>query len=396
VNSILYLQRTIGNQAVQRMLQTHAEESGVTAAASPRFGYHFSQIPLYPREAGAIQIQMPPVFPAPRLPGPIQANLNVGAIDDRLEHEADRVADQVVRMPAAKVSVAASSPQVSRNCGACEDEEKLRKKPGGPRVAGGEAPAIVHEVLCSPGQPLDAATRAYFEPRFGHDFSHVRVHTGTSAEQSARDVNAHAYTVGHDIAFGPGRSAPGTQEERRLIAHELTHVVQQAWVGPSLQRQPQPPRPDLAPKLSPFVSADLVREIKRDNETWMLTIDGFSDPDSVRRLIWPNFAPLALASTSRSRSRTLSKRDGSCSTASPSTPLSSWNPPLRSCFPTTDLKTNPKKPRSLEMRALSSSSVMPGNSAMPSYLISCARSTKLPSEILNCLSRTINITRTTA
>jgi len=64
--------------------------------------------------------------------------------------------------------------------------------------------------------------------RFGHDFSQVRVHTGTAAEQSARDVNAHAYTVGHNIVFGSGRFAPGTHDGRRLLAHELTHVVQQS------------------------------------------------------------------------------------------------------------------------------------------------------------------------
>lgn len=89
------------------------------------------------------------------------------------------------------------------------------------------APPIVHEVLSSSGQPLDASTRAFFESRFGHDFSQVRVHTDERAEQSARDVNAHAYTVGHDIVFGPGKFSPATQEGRRLLAHELTHVVQQ-------------------------------------------------------------------------------------------------------------------------------------------------------------------------
>lgn len=89
------------------------------------------------------------------------------------------------------------------------------------------APPIVHDVLNSPGQPLDSATRAFFEPRFGHDFSQVLVHVGERAEQSARDVNAHAYTVGHDIVFGAGKFSPATQEGRRLLAHELTHVVQQ-------------------------------------------------------------------------------------------------------------------------------------------------------------------------
>ena len=75
---------------------------------------------------------------------------------------------------------------------------------------------MVQEVLRSPGQPLDPATRAFMEPRFGYDFSRVRVHSGAAAEQSARDVNAHAYTVGHNMVFGAGRFAPETHEGRRL------------------------------------------------------------------------------------------------------------------------------------------------------------------------------------
>ena len=90
------------------------------------------------------------------------------------------------------------------------------------------APASVDHVLASPGRPLEPALRQDMEQRFGHDFSRVRVHSGAAAEQSARDVNAHAYTVGHNIVFGAGRFAPGTHEGRRLIAHELTHVVQQS------------------------------------------------------------------------------------------------------------------------------------------------------------------------
>lgn len=86
------------------------------------------------------------------------------------------------------------------------------------------APPIVHEVLRSPGQPLDPATRAFMEPRFGHDLSRVRVHSDAAAEQAARDVNANAYTVGQNMVFGAGQFAPGTHEGRRLIAHELTPV----------------------------------------------------------------------------------------------------------------------------------------------------------------------------
>lgn len=88
-------------------------------------------------------------------------------------------------------------------------------------------PPIVHEVLRSPGQPLDAATRAFMEPRFGHNFSQVRVHTDAKAVESARVVDAFAYTVGRDVVFGAGQYAPQTLSGQRLLAHELTHVVQQ-------------------------------------------------------------------------------------------------------------------------------------------------------------------------
>ena len=89
-------------------------------------------------------------------------------------------------------------------------------------------PPIVNDVLNSPGRPLDAETRAYFEPRLGHDFSQVRVHTDDRAAESADAVNAHAYTVGPQLVFGAGQFAPHTSAGRHLLAHELTHVVQQS------------------------------------------------------------------------------------------------------------------------------------------------------------------------
>ena len=90
------------------------------------------------------------------------------------------------------------------------------------------APPVVHEALNSPGRPLDANTRAVMEPRFGHDFSQVRVHADEKAAESAAAVGALAYTVGTDVVFGTGQHAPGTMEGRKLLAHELAHVVQQA------------------------------------------------------------------------------------------------------------------------------------------------------------------------
>ncbi|HSL68853.1 MAG TPA: DUF4157 domain-containing protein, partial [Longimicrobiales bacterium] len=93
------------------------------------------------------------------------------------------------------------------------------------------APAIVHDTLRSPGVPLDATARASFEKGLGHDFSRVRVHTDAAAAQSAQAVNSLAYTVGSEIVFGPQKYEPSSVAGRRLLAHELTHVVQQRDAG---------------------------------------------------------------------------------------------------------------------------------------------------------------------
>ncbi len=89
------------------------------------------------------------------------------------------------------------------------------------------APSIVHDVLRSPGQALDSATRTFMEPRFGHDFSQIRIHADPKAASSAQAVNASAYTVGRDVVFGHERYAPETPAGRELIAHELAHTIQQ-------------------------------------------------------------------------------------------------------------------------------------------------------------------------
>jgi len=112
------------------------------------------------------------------------------------------------------------------NCEEC-DKKKLQKKSVHGEAQTSSAPAIVNSVLNSAGQPLATETRAFMEPRFGHDFSHVRIHVDQKAAESARAVNALAYTVGSDVVFRESQYAPHTSEGRRLLAHELTHVVQQ-------------------------------------------------------------------------------------------------------------------------------------------------------------------------
>jgi len=114
-------------------------------------------------------------------------------------------------------------------CDECRQNEMGLQRLAVTLAGSNMAPPIVHDVLRSPGQPLDRATRALLEPPFGHDFSRVRIHADAKAAESARAVAAHAYTVGSSIVFGAGRYAPGTESGRRLLAHELTHVVQQGF-----------------------------------------------------------------------------------------------------------------------------------------------------------------------
>ncbi len=131
-------------------------------------------------------------------------------------------------------------------------------------------PPIVHEVLSSRGKPLDASTRTFMESRFGHDFSQVRVHTDTKAAESARAVNALAYTVGGDMVFGEGQYELGTSEGKRLLAHELTHVVQQdsqSMLNQSLTTGPfDSPMEQEADHIADAVGRDVA------SETWQSTL----------------------------------------------------------------------------------------------------------------------------
>ena len=190
-------------------------EQQPTREASPAHGRDMSQAtvrsaaPLVGRDYAASTCPLAPTRcpyggACHACPARVQAKIEINQPDEEYEQEADRVAGQITQIPAR---------QVQR------------------RVAGetgtAVAPPIVHEVLRSPGQPLDRADRAFMEPHFGHDFSHVRVHTDNRAAESTWAVNALAYTVGNNVVFGARQYEPQTTEGRRLIAHELTHVVQQ-------------------------------------------------------------------------------------------------------------------------------------------------------------------------
>jgi uncharacterized protein DUF4157 len=136
------------------------------------------------------------------------------------------------RFDLSRISIAAPQ-QIQRACAACDkaDEEQVarRAESSQDELVPGAAPAIVGDVLgSSSGRALDADTRAYFEPRFGHDFGSVRVHDDARADASARSVRALAYTVGSQVVFRTGRFSPASGDGRRLLAHELAHVVQQS------------------------------------------------------------------------------------------------------------------------------------------------------------------------
>jgi hypothetical protein len=202
LHPLLDLQRTIGNHAVGRLLQAQR--------LTPQGTIHG-----------------------------LQRGLTVGAANDRYEQEADRVADQVMRMPDPAVARSSIDPtpirplSIQRKCQGCEDEKKLRRHTQTPHTENpGSGLDTVAATLRQGGRPLDASTRSFFEPRFGVDFSAVRIHTDTQASRSAEAINALAYTAGHNVIFRRGYYDPSGDSGRRLLAHELTHVVQQGGSAP--------------------------------------------------------------------------------------------------------------------------------------------------------------------
>ena len=184
----------------------------------------------------------------------IQAKLQVSTPGDPYEQEADRVADTVMRMPdpvqrdpeqpgeAERGVHGSARAVVQRLCTECEEEKERTAGQSGNTVqrksASERSPdddgsvAAKIQAMNGGGSPLPDASRAFFEPRFGADFGQVRVHTDASAAGTARSINAKAFTVGRSIAFGAGQFAPHSREGQHLLAHELTHVVQQSGNGP--------------------------------------------------------------------------------------------------------------------------------------------------------------------
>jgi Domain of unknown function (DUF4157) len=234
----------------------------------------------------------------------VQAKAAISQPGDASELEADRVADQVLRMPdlgpGAPDIAASAHGVVQRMCSKCEEQEhghavagplvdedypplmppsevaaEVEEQPEKKKREEAQSPAVraagatIHRKQAGTadappggssvelvgtgssrggGQALDAATRAFFEPRFGRSFEQVRVHTGARAAASTRAISALAYTTGSDVVFSPGQYAPHSPAGRRLLAHELAHVVQQ---DPSLARASSPSAPVMAGRAEP-------------------------------------------------------------------------------------------------------------------------------------------------
>lgn len=199
-------------------------------------------------------------------PSRVQAKLTINQPGDKYEQEADRVAEQIMRMPdpytheGAAVSERSQGIHIQQACTECDDE--LRRQPLDEeeeeeeilqvKEVPGHTPQVTPDLvgqingLRGRGQPLPESEHAFFEPLFRHDFGQVRIHADVRAAEAARTVNARAFTLGRDVVFEAGQYAPGTMRGRKLLAHELTHVVQQ-----TASDLPETPLIQLAPTPNP-------------------------------------------------------------------------------------------------------------------------------------------------
>lgn len=217
--------------AFQRLPREFSTDLAVFSA--PDSDFHFRSIDLHSTTPSGNLPQPAPIS--------LQRKLEIGPVDDPLEREADETAERVMRMaePTCDGPTMDSSQRIQRKCDACKEEEnrddRLARKPlcVSATVKSASVPPIVYRVLGQAGHPLDHTTRAFLEPRFGCDLTSIRVHTDSTAAESARAVHATAWTVGKDIAFASGQYVPGTSAGRLLLAHELTHSIQQGAALPN-------------------------------------------------------------------------------------------------------------------------------------------------------------------
>ena len=176
----------------------------------------------------------------------LQAKLSIGAVNDPLEHEADAMADKVMQMQEITSATGTATGSIQRKCAHCEEEEKLQRKPLASFIQRKESSAgtvasdsASNQINASKGSgnKMDSSTQSFMQSRFGTDFNDVKIHTGVEAIQMNRELSAKAFTVGNDIYFNEGQYNPNSNDGKHLLAHELTHTVQQgAGVSRKIQR----------------------------------------------------------------------------------------------------------------------------------------------------------------
>lgn len=192
----------------------------------------------------------------------IQRKMILGSTNDSAEHEADAMANHVMRMP--------SPALIQRKCAACEEEDThIHRKADGDGVAVTDAIASRIQQRAGGGSTLPGATRSFMESRFGADFSGVRVHTDNEAHHLSRDLNAQAFTIGNNIYFGAGKYSPETTSGQHLLAHELTHVVQQTGSQPTASNGPVIRRLGANPSCT-AAQAGVIHQSIYDARGWVL------------------------------------------------------------------------------------------------------------------------------
>ena len=211
------LQRTVGNQAVGHLLKTLGSRDSMPKALNDKRVLRDSQLQSF--------LDFSTAQPA----WPVQTKRAWPAPGDSLEQEAEQVASRVLDQSESPWRPTCSCGGTCPKCAAnarrpvAVPTSPLLQTEAGPSAA----TFLAQQALRSPGRPLDLATREFMEAEFGHDFQDVRIHTGPAADKSNQELGAQAFTTGTDIVFAAGRYAPEQPASQHLLAHELTHVLQQ-------------------------------------------------------------------------------------------------------------------------------------------------------------------------
>jgi hypothetical protein len=235
------LQNKADTQKASATEQENEKNKNQSKKGAPGSGKLFKPLASRPADAPPGDNKKPviafnsiPLFSSPILP--IQTKLTINTPGDKFEQEADAMAERVVQMDSkskvASKAITPTMPVVQRKCSHCEEEEEkktIQRKesiPSHPQVNNNMNGYLNN--LHNSGTPLSQEARSYFEPKFGYDFSKVRIHKDAAANRSAQSINALAYTSANNIVFNSNQYSTQTIDGKRLLGHELTHVIQQS------------------------------------------------------------------------------------------------------------------------------------------------------------------------